>query len=372
MSVKICHIITGLGSGGAEKTLFKLVSKMDSKYENTIISLSDFGFYGDKLTKQGIRVYALNISKNNLISKFVKLISIIKKEDPKIIQTWMYHADFIGIFIKLLMPKRKLIWNIRHSTLIKGVDKSTTILIARICGLLSNIPNAIICGSKAAAKSHLKIGYSPKKIKVIQNGFELDNHLSQTTKEQLKEKYGVNGQFIFGHVGRFHPIKNQEVLIRAFGEFQKSNDTSLVLVGNGLEESNEKIKSLLEELKIRNVYLLGHQSNIPEIMRILDVFILPSKSEGFANVLGEAMTMEVPCIATNVGDNKEIIGRTGIVIPTFENIIPDLVSAMLTLYNLSSAERKELGFKAHNRIKENYSTEKIINEYQILYAKEGN
>ena len=104
--LNILHLIVGLGDGGAEATLYKLVST-DNKNNHIVISLSDFGKYGELLSKKNIPVYALNFRRNrfNFLQIF-KLLNKIEKFNPEIIQSWMYHADFLTSIIKLFYPKK--------------------------------------------------------------------------------------------------------------------------------------------------------------------------------------------------------------------------------------------------------------------------
>src|SRR6056300_1571082 len=110
LNEKIIHIIVGLGDGGAEATLFKLISN-DKSNNHIVISLTDYGKYGKQFLNLNIPVYALRFKKKsfNLI-KIFKLLEIVKKYNPKIIQSWMYHADFLTMILKIFLPKIKFIW----------------------------------------------------------------------------------------------------------------------------------------------------------------------------------------------------------------------------------------------------------------------
>ena len=114
MSKKILHITTGLNDGGAEKTLFDLIKNSKNNL-NIVISLRGKGKYGKYLEEYGIKVFYLNFSFSLYsIFKFFKLIQIIKKTNPDIVQTWQYHADFIGGFAAYIANSRNILWSI-HS-----------------------------------------------------------------------------------------------------------------------------------------------------------------------------------------------------------------------------------------------------------------
>jgi len=142
--MKIVHIINSLKKGGAEGNLYRLCKIQKKKYKNKIdiiiITLIDSGYYEYELKKKGIKILSLRINEKNKIFDFIKKITklrkYIKKINPDIIQSWMYHSNFLTMFI----PKKyhnKIFWNIRHSELNLKISKKMTILLSIICGLFS-------------------------------------------------------------------------------------------------------------------------------------------------------------------------------------------------------------------------------------------
>jgi hypothetical protein len=146
--MKVLHIINSLKKGGAEGNLYRLCKIQKKRYKNkiniTIITLIDNGYYEGQLKKKGIKIFSLGIKKENKIIDFIKKISIlrnfIKKKNPDIIQSWMYHSNFISIFI----PKvyfNKLFWNIRHSELnLKISKKKNNTFVNNLWSVIKNYP----------------------------------------------------------------------------------------------------------------------------------------------------------------------------------------------------------------------------------------
>ena len=161
--MKIIHIITGLGDGGAESNLYKLC-RHDKTNQHIVISLSRAGKYGPLLEKNNIKVFCLNFTLTNFFFSFTKLILIIKKNKPNLIQTWMYHADLLGGVVAKILSIKKIFWNIRNTDLQINESKITTILIRKLLAILSNyIPSHIISCSYKATSVHVKMGYQKKK-----------------------------------------------------------------------------------------------------------------------------------------------------------------------------------------------------------------
>ena len=170
--MKIVHIITSLGDGGAEQTLFK-ICKHDKINKQIVISLRGPGKYFSLLKKLGIKVYYLNINFFS-IHKFFILIKLLRSLKPDVVQTWLVHADFIGGIAAKLAGINKIIWNIRYSNFDIKKAKLTTILIIKLLSRLSYfIPKLIIIVSKRAKKLYELEGYDKKKIKFIPNGYDL-------------------------------------------------------------------------------------------------------------------------------------------------------------------------------------------------------
>lgn len=319
--MKIVHIITGLGNGGAEGFLFRLC-KNQSENENIIISLKDKGKYGPLLEDIGIKVFCLNISWNPIsLFGLIKLLFIIVRSKPDLVQTWMYHANLIGGLASKLLGYKKVFWNIRHSNFIFRNTKITTILVVKICAMLSKfIPIKIIYCAHEAQRVHINFGFSALKSEVIHNGYELtDFKMDNNLRNLLRKEFNIDqNEIVIGMVGRYHPQKDHLNLINALALLKNHGYSfKVLLVGNGMEINNLKIN---EYLKIKNLYketlLIGPRSDMPKIMNSLDIHVLSSSyGEGFSNVIAESMACGIPNISTDIGDSSLIISNTGWIVP---------------------------------------------------------
>ena len=215
--MKVVHIITGLGDGGAEHALFK-ICKYDVSNKHFVISLKGPGKYFSLLNKLGIKVYCLNVNFFSII-KFISLIKLLRFLKPDIVQTWLVHADFIGGIAARLAGIKNIFWNIRYSNIEIGKAKLTTVIIIKILSILSYlIPKFIITVSKKAKKIYEKIGYNGKIIKFIPNGYDLsilkiNKHQKKNFKKKIKIKKKIP---LIGKVARFDPQKDHLNLLNAF------------------------------------------------------------------------------------------------------------------------------------------------------------
>ncbi len=132
--------------------------------------------------------------------------------------------------------------------------------------------------------------------------------------------------------------------------------------------SHKQLVEWIEQAGIRgNCHLLGPRQDVPRYMAAMDVIVLASQSEGFPNVLGEAMACGVPCVTTDTGDSALIIGDTGNVVPIKD---PELLAqACEALLELSDEERRTLGLAARRRIEDQFSLPTIVHKYEQLYQE---
>ncbi|MBH0002709.1 glycosyltransferase [Pseudoalteromonas sp. SWYJZ12] len=194
----VLHVIVGLGDGGAEGVLSRLCLFDDSS-KHTVISLMGDGKYGPILRDGGVEVICLGLGQNKFgIKAFLKLIRIIKKRQPDVVQTWMYHADFIGGLAARLAGVKNICWGVRTSDI--SSESFSTKLVARACSVISNIISSkIICCAESALQSHKKLGYSKEKLLVIRNGYDFNQFNCEKT---LPDKVVTDYRIQFGMVGR--------------------------------------------------------------------------------------------------------------------------------------------------------------------------
>jgi glycosyltransferase involved in cell wall biosynthesis len=316
--LRVIHIITDLNDGGAEAVLYRLCTT-DLSNQHQVISLMDQGKYGALLSSSGIPVYCINF-KRNLASFFglFKLWQLIRQLQPDVVQTWLYHADFLGGITARLAGVRNLCWGIRNTTMVAGKSKRLTRVIAKLCAWLSHfVPRHIICCANKAAEDHQKLGYAAKKLVVISNGYDFSQFRpNYDAGLALRRIWQVGDDcFLLGMVGRYDPQKDHRNLLAALAEFKSQGSISFrcVLVGKGLTSENAALQEDLHKYALHDsVILLGQRLDIPVVMNALDVHVLSSAyGEGFPNVLAEAMACGTPCITTDVGDAAQIVAEHG-------------------------------------------------------------
>ena len=140
-----------------------------------------------------------------------------------------------------------------------------------------------------------------------------------------------------------------------------------MLAGQGLDSSNLVLAKYIDDAQLRDsVFLLGRRDDIPRIMAGLDIYTSSSCSEGFPNVVGEAMACGVPCVVTDAGDSAYVVGETGVVVPPSN---PEaLAQGMDRLIIMLPEERRRLGEAARRRVQENFDITMIVKRLETLYS----
>ena len=372
--IKVLHIITSLSTGGAEMMLYKLVSKINrSCFDIYIASLTNISLMGEKIEKLNIPVVAVGMKRGwrsfFSFSGFFKLLRIVKNYKPDVIQTWMYHSDLIGGLVGKIL-KIPVIWNIRHSNLKPKYNKKTTIWTAKICAKFSKtLPEKIICCSYASKNVHSKLGYDKNKMVVIPNGFDLDIFFpDRKGREKIRKELGIDEKtIVVGFFARFDPLKDHKNFFEAAKIVHKVYpDVHFLLCGDGINWENKKLREWIKKSGVEKItHLLGRQDDMKNIYNSIDVFCSSSFSEGFPNVIGEAMACGVPCVVTDVGDSAIIVKDTGFVVPPKKP--QALAKAIIKVIEMGKEKRRELGKKARDRIRQNFLIEKVAKRYENLY-----
>lgn len=367
---KIVHIISGLKSGGAERSLFNVCNSNISDYFiQSVICLGDKAIYGDKLEELGVEVYYLNFKNSNKLYAFLNFKNIIKKISPDIVQGWMTHGNFASVLAYFILSGRpSLFWNIRQTVYKLKHEYILTRFLFLINILLSRIPNGIISNANISIKQLIKFGYKNDSFILIPNGFDTnywkpDHNLRQIERNKLK--FNEN-DFVLGYVGRYHPMKNIKLLLEAFHKLSQQNSKiKLVIVGQNLNNYNIKEKSIIDMIPQNQILIIDNTEDVKKYYNIFDLLILCSAwGEGFPNVLGEAMSSELCCISTPVGDTPDILEDVGYLVPLDD--VDFLIEKVKNCMD-NPEELNKLGRKARIKILNQYSMEKTINSYLNIY-----
>ena len=380
--MRVLHIITGLGVGGTENMLERVLSQLDPRQVSShVIALKEGGPMADSIAAHGIPVEVMGL--DNFLPRMLmplRLAQRIRRIAPDVIQTWLYHADLIGgIAARLARPFGGAVpvaWSVRQSVVNPDFLRPATWRVIRSAAIASHfIPQAIVVNATASIASHAALGYDAGKFLLIPNGFDSERfHPDSDARARLRRQLGIAPETILvGLAGRYDPHKDYPGFLAAARAISLQRpDIAFVACGEGVDRSNPNMARLLAgHGALPQLHLLGRQTDMPQFWAALDIAVSASVGEGFSNSIGEAMSCALPCVVTNVGDSASILANNGCVVPPGN--AEALSQAILTLSAMPAEKRQTLGQRARARIQNEYSltsaAQSFVNLWQNMLAQ---
>jgi glycosyltransferase involved in cell wall biosynthesis len=337
-----------------------------------VISLTTLGVIGKNLRANGVTVHALGMS---WLLEFPltlwRLVRLIHRYRPRVVQTWLYHADLLGGLAARLAGSCGVVWGIRSTTIPQG-PLSVTFWLVRLCAVCSHfIPHRIVCCAQSAKSAHIALGFAAHKMTVIPNGYDFsffDHDTGARARARAELGFGAD-HIVIGVVARFDPLKGLRDFVAAASQLAaKRTDTRFLMVGRDLDWSNAVLREWIESGGAARVFrLVGEQSDVTYHLAAMEIFCLSSINEAFPNVVVEAMAMGLPCVVTRAGDAADILGDNGLVVPTRNPTA--LCEALLRMCDLSREERRALGESGRRKVRADYDIEHIKRKYEQVYAE---
>ena len=366
------HIITGLSTGGAERALYNLLQGgLNTQFNSQVISLIDKGTMGEKIEKLGVPVITLDMPAGRpTLASIFKLRRIIKDLQPDLIQGWMYHGNLVATLARFFCSKKvPVIWNVRQSLYQIEKEKRLTRWVIKANRLLSKSVDKLLYNSQLSREQHEAFGFASEKGQVIPNGINCQQFsYSAKAREQVRAELDMPSEsLVVGHVARFHPMKGHASFLQAAVSLaEKYPDVHFMLSGREVTLTNPALKQHVPPELENRFYLLGERRDISDLMSAMDILCSSSGwGEAFPNVLGEAIAVGVPCVATDVGDSALIVGECGCVVKPGDSAV--LEAGIESLLIMPESERKHLGEQGRQRIEDNFTLSVIVERYAERY-----
>jgi glycosyltransferase involved in cell wall biosynthesis len=365
--LKILFLSRQLNIGGAERQLVTLANELASRgHEIVIASYYPGGALLKLVDPNRIRVISYEKkSRWDVFTLFFKTLKIVREEQPTVLHGWMHTQNVVATAARIMNPKLTMVWAIRASNLenvLDWVEKFTIWLQARLSRFATRITVNSMAGLEYAAQG----GLPREKMMFIPNGIDTNTfYPNEEDRRRVRAQWNMGDDVkVVGNISRFDPIKNHKMFLKAAAlVVAKRPDVQFVCVGHGKESYLQELKQLSRTLGLENkVHWIQAKSDVREVYNAIDVFCSSSLSEGFPNVIGEAMACGRHCVVTDVGDSALVVGDTGVVVPS-DN--PQAFSAGL-LDRLDAAEI--LNLRARQRILENFTVSHLGDKSEyVLY-----
>ena len=369
--LRILHVISGLGLGGAETVLFTLATHSRG-FEHEVICLGPRDWYSDRLEERGFRVHHVESSSiAAAIGRAGRIRRLIKASPADLVQGWMYRGNVVGGVLARLAGK-PVVWNVRSSTL--EPLRLASRMLARIGGPLARwVPEYVINCSAESARLHARFGYDAAEGRTIPNGYSAARfYPDDKARPALRRSFGAEaGTFLLCTIGRWHAQKGFPELLEALRLVRQRNvPARLVMVGRDLDARNAALAKLIDASGVGEfVELAGERTDIPEIARAPDLHVLASVgAEAFPNVVAETMLSGTPNVVTEVGDAAFIVGDTGWkVAPGDIHALADAIQQAHEEWAESPDAWRERRDAARRRIADNFTLDRMVEAYEEVW-----
>jgi sugar transferase (PEP-CTERM/EpsH1 system associated) len=367
----IMHIIYRLGVGGLENGLVNLINHIPKeRYRHAIVCLADSTNFRERIQQKDIPVIQLHKRDGKDFGLHIRLLKCVRELQPDIVHTrnlasleYLIPAALAGVPVRIHGEHGRDIYDLNGSNikynLMRKVIKP---LIHHHIAVSADLSDWLI----------RTVGVNPNKLTQIYNGVDLQRFSPRIGPRPslVTEGFAPPGTLVVGTVGRLEKVKDQLTLVRSFVhllniEPSARGNLRLVIVGDGL--LREKARQLLEAADVAHLaWIPGERHDIPDVMRGLDLFVLPSLREGISNTILEAMATGLPVIATRVGGNPELVvaGETGLLVPPEK---PISMAEAIRSYVINPKQLADHGHAARKRAETYFSIEKMVKGYLVVY-----
>jgi glycosyltransferase involved in cell wall biosynthesis len=365
--LRIALLIRSLDYGGAEMQATVLANGL--AHLGHAVSLLVF-YPGGPLFERvssGVTVRCLDKrGRWDVIGFLRSLFRVLDEEQPDVLCAQMPVANLLACLTRLRSPKLKVIWGVRASD--ARYDWLAQVSYWFECRF-SGCPDLIIANSTAGRRYAVSCGFPDNdRFVVIPNGIDVEHFRPDSRlRGAVRAEWGIlPDETLVGIVARLDPMKDHPSFLEAAAILaRRERGVRFISVGTGPETYAASLREQARGLGLKEKMIwAGPRGDLPAIYNALDLLVSSSAfGEGFSNVLGEAMACGVPCVATDVGDAREVLGDTGTVVPPSN---PEALAAgIMVMLERLRFERASLGARVRQRIAENFSAEKFVERTKV-------
>lgn len=357
----VLYLSTSSGPGGAERVISNLSASLDPARYRAILCLFRPGWIQAHTESRGVRTYVIPTHGMFDWRWMLRFKRLLKDEHVDLIHAHEFDANVQGTFVATLsgiplvatVHGKNYFWEkLRRRLAYQWVSRNATMV-----AVSENLKQFIVD----------KVGVDSRDVKVVYNGVDVLPPFARADIDQCRKELDLpTGDQIVGVVGNLYPVKGHQYLIAAIPAIlAKCPNTTFIFAGRGQLEAELKMQA--QRLGIDGqLRFLGLRQDIPRILAVLDIFVLPSLSEGLSMAILEAMVAGKPVVATDVGGNPELVedGGTGsLVPPQTSQALADRVIAVLT----DRERARQFGTAGQLRARGQFSLQTMVQNYQALY-----
>ncbi len=381
--VLVVHVVHHFDTGGMENGMVNLFNTLaPERFRHAVICLTAYTDFRQRITAQAVDFYALNKSPGHDFSWMPRLWALLRQLKPDIVHTRNLSA-LEAQFIAAAAGIRKTVHGEHGRDVfdLHGKNRKYTLLRRAARPFVSRY---IAVSRDLAGWLHETVRVPESKIQHIYNGVDCvkfhprNAHsgsvhpCASSRPDGLPPGFAADDSVVFGSVGRMAEVKDYPTLTRAFIRLTQNNPDAkrrarLVIVGEGV--ARLPCLTLLADAGLtEQAWLPGERHDIAELLRTMDVFVLPSLNEGISNTLLEAQASALPVIATRVGGNVELVEEavTGCLLPPGD---AEAMARALLSYLDTPTRIAQQGARARQRVASGFSIPAMAGAYAHVYER---
>jgi glycosyltransferase involved in cell wall biosynthesis len=359
----VLHLSTSSGPGGAERMVSTLAAALNQGQFRIIVGLFRPGWLQTECEARGVRTCVMPLGGRFNLQWFRGCLRLLRKDQVALIHAHEFSAILCGWVVAMLA-------GVPFVATVHGKNYFWEKLRRRVTYRLVSRQGAIVAVSQDLKQFICdRVGVQEQRVEVIYNGVAPAQMITDEEVQTCKAELGVSGRYpVLGVVGSLYPVKGHRFLLEAMPEIlRRWPKAQLLIIGRG--ELEVVLKEQVEQLAVgANVQFLGMRQDVPRLLSMLDVFVLPSLSEGLSLALLEAMASGKPVVATRVGGNPELVdhGKTGFLVQPED--AKDLAANLLKLLS-DPGMMQQFGRQAAERVSQHFSMKQMVDRYRDLYAR---
>ena len=367
----VAHIIYALGTGGLENGLVNIINRAPpGRYRHAIICLTSASEFASRVTADDVAIFELNKAPGHDWGVYWRLLKVLYRLRPAIIHTRNLAALEMQA-IGLLVPGARAVHG-EHGRDIYDLDGSNR-RYQMLRRLLSPLIRRFITVSQDLRNWLVdSVGIDASKVVQIYNGVDSGRFVpeARSRRELAPAGFLDDASVVIGTVGRLAEVKNQLSLVEAFARLvddapERRATLRLLLVGDG--PLRDTLRAAVSDKGIEDlVWMPGDRSDVPDLLAMMDVFVLPSLAEGISNTVLEAMASGLPVVATNTGGNPELVSDdiNGYLVPVNDSAA---LASRLQLM-LDDLERtRALGAQGREIVHQTFNWDRTVDRYLSVY-----
>jgi glycosyltransferase involved in cell wall biosynthesis len=363
---RIAFLITSLMRAGAETQVLRLALALRTRgCDVLVISMVRPTDYVHRLEAAGAQVASLDMRKGiPRPDAVLRLVCLLRRWRPEVLACFMFHANLLGRMAGRLARVPVVVSSVRTA-------RPGTPLQRRLLAWTDRLADATTANAAVVAAELVRQGVvSPVRIHHIPNGIDLSDPGGEPLRADVRDALGVApGAFLWLAVGNLRPDKDYPTLLRAFARLAAESPTSWLCIA-GAGPAEEDLRSLAADLGLgERLVFLGRRSDVADLLRAGDAFVMSSMYEGVPNALMEAFLARLPAVATDVGGVGELLhdGTSGYLVPPGDP--SRLADAMARLTAHDAPRRRTMGEAGRRAVADACELERVVDRWQALFAR---